>query len=151
MATRRYSDRVGSVIFVKKNVDKYNKFLPCEKIISQCDFKIENKWAEYFMGIYKHYLFTDVGTGPSRGLIIYDLNTKNMVFESDYSRPIFIDAKGILSFWKTSEISATEKNCPGYSKIRSDGLGPAIEKEVLLNLSDLSLSETGETRCRGRS
>ena len=151
VATKDLSDRVGSDIFVKKNDDKYNKFTPCEKIISECDFKIKNEWAEYFMGIYKHYLFIDSGTGPTpRGLIIYNLNTKNKVFDSEYSDPVFIDAKGILSFWITSEIPATEKNCPEYSKNRSWGLGSAIEKKVLLNLSDLSLSATGETRCSSR-
>lgn len=150
VATKPFPDRVGSVIYVKYN-DSNNKFTPCEKIISECDFKIKNETADYFEGIYEHYLFIDQGTGPDpRGLIIYNLYTKKIVFDSEYSSPEFIDAKRILSFWITCEIPATEKNCSRYSEIRSYGLGMAIEKKVLLNLSDLSLSETGETRCSSR-
>jgi hypothetical protein len=150
VVTKDLLNSVGSDMFIKYfnwDMGYYN----VEDITNEHDFQIKNEWAEYFQGIYKHYLFIDSGTGPGpRGLIIYNLRTKKKVFESEYSEPVFIDAKGIFSFWKTSEIPATEENCPEYSKFRADGFGVAIEKKVLLNLNDLGLSETGEAHCSSR-
>ena len=150
IVTKYLEGSVGSDIFVKQF--EWNKgHYDCPKVINQYDFKIENEWAEYFKGIYRHYLFIDSGTGPDgRHLIIYDLNAKKKVFKSEYSDPTFINEQGILSFWTTSKILANEENCEKYKEYTSGGLGVAIDKKMLLNLNNLKLSETSETRCSAR-
>jgi hypothetical protein len=143
-------ESVGSDIYVKYS-NPNSEFPSCEDIMKECDFIIKNEWAEYFWGIYKDFLIIESGTCPDGSKIIfYNLNTKKKIFESEYYPPVSIDTNGILSFWKTSETPVTEVNCPGMLKRKSSGLGSAIEKEVLLNLSDFSVSETGETRCSSR-
>jgi hypothetical protein len=72
-------------------------------------------------------------------------NTK--LFQTEYYEPIEVDKQGNVSFWMSSEAIATQGNCEKLDLWKSQGLGAAIEKEVLLNLANLELFKNGETRC----
>ncbi len=140
---------VGSDTLVKRFKSKTNRH--GNYLFEDSVFLIKNRDADYFFGLYRHFLFLDSGTGPDgRQLIVYNLKEEKKIFQSEYYEPISIDKQGIVSFWQTSETLATEKNCKEINEWLSEGLGAAIEQKVLLRLSDLNLVVTNETRCAPR-
>jgi hypothetical protein len=133
-----------------KYVDSEQEYYDCEKMLGECDYVIKNERAEYFRGIYKRYLFLESGTGPyPRGLQIYDIIKKERVFITQFSKPIFIDEHGILTFWRTSENPQTAgKN--DMTKWKSASVSMIIEEEVSMSLISFKITVTGETRIAPR-
>jgi len=72
------------VVFSRTDEDLLDNYFANEKPIYISFF------TEWVIGIYKHYLFTDVGTGPFvRGLRIIDLDTGSLIYEGNWNRKAF--------------------------------------------------------------
>jgi hypothetical protein len=140
-------NNMGTDILVKyKSVPKEN--YPCEYLINSGDFEIKNEWVEYYSGVKGDLLLLDSTTGPGpTPITIWDLKKREKVYVGSWADPVFQD-NSVLYWEETGE--ATIENCPEYTKWKSHGLGGVIETKVLLNLSDLTITKTTETRCSVR-
>ena len=139
---------IGSDIFIKVR-KRVRIQVNCEKIIKSCDMKILNEWAEFFLAKKDMHLIISSGTGERRSLIIYDLLTGKKLFKSDFSDPIYFNYRGELSFW-TEIREASPGECPSFIKYLKLGGTPIIEARAILNLHDLTLIKSTETRCSVR-
>lgn len=136
---------IGSDIFIKVR-KRVTIVVNCEKIVNSCDMKILNKWAEFFLAKKDKHLIVSSGTDDSRSLIIYYLLTGKKLFKSDFSDSIYFNYKGELSFWtETREATLTE--CPSFKKWVKLGFTPIIETRATLDLHNLTLINSTETRC----
>ncbi len=103
--------------------------------------------AMYYKGLEGNYLIIDQGTAPDpRGLIIYDLSSKEEVLNERYSSPLDISANSV-AFWSPTSAEPTGENCPDLSFWQGNGLGAEIESHVSFNLTTLTKSDLNETRC----
>lgn len=137
---------IGSNIFVKTRKGKAFPEVNCDKIIRKCDMQVLNKWAEYFLAKWNLFLIIRSENGPRRKLIVYDMGTKKIVFESYYSSPVYFNSSDELCFWLETG-KANPGNCPKYNKLVKSGLTPVIETEVTFNLYTQNLSYTSDKRC----
>jgi hypothetical protein len=140
------NDSVGSDILVKYKAEK-NQNLPCEYVVNKNDFEIKNAQAEYFLAISDHFLILDSGTAPyPRGLIVYDLNARKIVFTDKYSAPFSANGN-FINYWNPTKTAPTSPNCPQLADYTKNGLGAEIEASTTLNLSNLTKQNLGEYRC----
>jgi hypothetical protein len=92
-----------------------------------------------FFGLYRHFVFTESGTGPDgRGIAIYDLEKKKMVYSANYS-PIGVPRieNNALIFYKDfSDLRYKEyRHCPDAEKwLRDSGLDYGFEQKTKLDL-----------------
>ena len=136
---------IGSDIFIKAR-KRVTIEVNCEKIVTSCDIKILNKWAEFFFAKKNKHLIISSGTEGKRSLIIYDLLTGKKLFKSDFSDSIYFNYRGELSFWTESR-EATLEECPSFQKLIKLGITPIIETRATLDLNNLTLIYSTETRC----
>lgn len=142
---RSFFGSSGNDILVKKKED-YENSIECSYVVGRNDFEVKNEDADYFFGIYQDLMFVDSGTCPCpRGLSIYSLTERKMVYESTYMTPIAITPDSKLSFWMETAEVATPENCPNYDNILQGHAG--IDKRVTLDLKTFELAESDETRC----
>ena len=144
----RPTDSVGTDFLVKQLV-RGRSVPACKYLPRAGDLEIRNENAEYFLGVQGDILILDSGTAPEpRGLVLWNLATRQKVYTGSYSQPVKIDADG-MSFWQESG-PATDANCPQAATWRAQGLGAALESEVRLAFQDMRLSPLGATRCSAR-
>jgi hypothetical protein len=140
------TDSVGSDILIKYKTGQ-SQSLPCVYNVATEDFEIKNVQAEYFLAVIDHFLILDSGTAPyPRGLIVYDLNTREKVYTDKYSQPFSV-AFDTLTYWTPVGTKATNANCPELSEYSAGGLGAEIEQQVTLNLTTLVKKNLGPSRC----
>ena len=95
-----------------------------------------------------NYLMIDAGTGPDRGLVIYDLRDGSEIFSAGYDDETFkADATG-ASFWTETGAKATRKNCPNIAAIEKDYLTPTIEAKARFDFAKGAVTVSKDTRCR---
>ncbi|TSC52324.1 MAG: hypothetical protein LiPW41_535 [Parcubacteria group bacterium LiPW_41] len=147
----------GEDILVKYKLDK-NQNIPCDYSLEETDFEIKNTCndgplcyrAQHLSGVFDNLLVIDEGTSPeNRGLIVYDLIKKSMVFSDTYnSSDNSLDPQGdIISYWHSTKDIANDQNCPKIKEYQSLGGGAKIETKISLDLLSLARKELGETRC----
>src|SRR3989344_4105513 len=111
------------------------------------DYEILNEGADWYQELYNNFLFVDSGTGPPpRGIAIYDLNKRQMIFSDGYNLPISIE-NGHFDYWKEIDTQVTSVNCPDKESWEGGGIGTAIEERVSFDLNSLKKSSLNETRC----
>ena len=144
----RPTDRVGTDFLVKQLV-RGRSVPACKYLPRAGDLEIRNESAEYFLGLQGDILVLDSGTAPEpRGLVLWNLATRQKVYTGSYAQPVKIDATG-MSFWQESG-PATDANCPQATQWHAQGLGAAVEAEVRLAFADLRVAPLGPTRCSAR-
>ncbi len=136
---------IGSDIFVKIRRKKFTE-VNCEKMSKNCNMKVLNKWAEFFLAKKGKYLIIYSETGERRDLFIYDITTGHRIFKSDFSEPIRFNYKGELSFW-TEAKKAKREDCVNFDKWTKLGLTPIIEMKATFDLNNIVLIHSPETRC----
>ena len=136
---------IGSDIFIKIRRKKFTE-INCEKMSKNCDMKIMNKWAQFFLAKKGKYLIVTDGTDERRGLFIYDITKGKNIFQSDFSEPIRFNYKSELSFWTESK-KASGGECENYDTWKKQGLIPIIEMNVILDLNKIVLIHLTDTRC----
>jgi hypothetical protein len=142
------SDSVGSNILIKYKTNP-NQSFPCTYTVTSSDFEIQNVLAEYFLMFTDNFLVLDSGTAPPpRGLIVYDLNSRNKIFIDIYTKPVTVTGDNITYFSKTS-IEPTIQNCPSLKDYTENSLGAVIISKVTVNLSSLDKKDLGITECMG--
>lgn len=142
---------IGGSFLVKYKTGENQQFA-CRFIIEENDFEIKNEWANYFLGLENNFLLIDSGTGPPpRGLIIYDLEKRQKVYDGSYSMPseTYI-GESYIEFWKPVSMEVTDENCPDRDYWENAGLGTGIEERVKLDLNNMNEISLGEFRCSGR-
>ncbi len=137
---------IGSNIFVKFRKGKAFPEVNCDKTARNCNMKVLNKWAEFFLAKKDNFLIIQSESGLQEKLIIYDIRTKKVVFESNFSELTDINSSGELSFWLKTD-KANQNNCPEYNELKNSGYNPVIEKEVYLDLKTQNLSYSSDMRC----
>jgi hypothetical protein len=136
-------DGANNVVKYKTDV---NQNIPCEYTVEKNDFEFGNG-AEYFMGFDGKFLLTDSGTGPGcRGLAVYNLDTKKIIYHDSYCLPVTMDGDTI-SYWTPSKIKPDNTNCPDLSTYLHETGSAEIESHVSLNLNTLVKKDLGELRC----
>lgn len=132
-------------ILVKYKKD-YNQQIPCIYNVGKTDFEIKGEFQN-FLALTDNFIILDTGTGPEpRGLIVYNLNSKKMVYTDNYAKPVSTSSDTI-TYWNPTYQKVTPQNCPQGNQWLSQGLPPIIESHVTLNLLDLTKKELGEYRC----
>ncbi len=155
--TRANPQNAGEDILVKYKSDK-SQNISCNYSLEETDFEIKNTCndgpscyrAQHLSGVFDNLLIIDEGTSPeNRGLIVYDLTKKSMVFSDTYnSSNNSLDPQGnIISYWHSTKDIADEQNCPKIKEYKSLGGGAKTETKISLDLSSLTRKELGETRC----
>jgi hypothetical protein len=111
-------------------------------------FVITNRDANYFMGLFQSFLFIDSGTGPdSRGLEIYNLDTRKSVFTDEYHESVKIVPGNLVMFDKISAKAGSNKNCRSAAKIKKDGLTVGWIQDTQLDLKTMKRKPVGSLRC----
>ena len=140
------SDSVGSDILIKYKISPSDKF-PCTYTVASEDFEIKNVLAEYFLTFTDNFLVLDKGTAPEpRGLVVYDLNSRKIVFTDSYAKPVTVVGDSITYFSKT-DIKPTLLNCPDLNNYTSNDLGAILMSKVTVDLSLLNKKDIGEMKC----
>jgi hypothetical protein len=125
--------------------------IACTYTVQAGDYEIKNgNGAQYYYTITGNFLITDNGTAPDpRGLAVFDLEKRALVFTDRYSKPISVDGTTV-QYWATSTEEPTDANCPDMAAWKAGGLGAAIDVHVSLNLTTLQKTDMGERRCAAR-
>lgn len=145
--SRSNGDSAGSDILVK---NKGRKTAKCDWNERGAALSLKNSGADYFSGLYSHFLFVDSGTGPSgRRLAVYDLNKSTAVYSAEYSGEASLE-KDVLRFWLPSGAAKTGDNCPRREEWEKQGLTASLEEDVRLDLKTLKLLRSGWLRCTPR-
>lgn len=149
VVTARSARDNGDIIAVREraSVDDFT----CNKASESSEVFIIDGASETFVGIYRHFLFTDSGTGPDgRGIGIYDLAKKKHVYYAIYSGDEMKIEHDALIFYKDIEKNKSKKPCPKAEKFNSDGLDFGFEQEVRIDLESLREVAIGEITCSSR-
>lgn len=102
--------------------------------------------AYFFVALKGNLLLLDDGTGPSRTLIVYDLNTRQKVLEAPYSDDGKTITDQAMTFWmQTGEANAA--NCKRFKEYQKSGFGAVIETRTVLDFASASLNKGTQTRC----
>jgi len=140
------SDSVGSNILIKYKASTGQKF-SCAYLVSEGDFELKNVMAEYFLAFTDNFLVLDSGTAPEpRGLIVYDLRSREKVFTDSYAKPVIVKGD-TLEYWAKSDQKPTAENCPTLAENTKNYLGSVIMSKVSLDLSTLTKKDTGAFKC----
>lgn len=140
------SDTVGSDILIKYKTNSSQNY-PCAYNVANGDFELKNVLAEYFLTFTDNFLVLDKGTAPEpRGLIVYDLRSRKIVFTDSYAKPVTVSGDSIIYLSKTS-IKPTIANCPSLNDYTKNGLGAVIMSKITVDLSTLDKKDLGPTVC----
>jgi len=141
------SDSVGSNILIKYKTNPNQNF-SCAYTVAGGDFEIKNVLAEYFLAFTDNFLVLDSGTAPEpRGLVVYDLRSRKIVFTDSYAKPVTVAGDSITYLSKTDR-KPTLQNCPNLNDYTKNGLGAVIMSKVTVNLLSLDKKDMGESECR---
>ena len=115
--------------------------------------------AHFYIALRDGTLVLDDGTGPDRGLVIYDLASGKRLLSAPYSTDdrceptagcqssdFRVDKEGV-TFWRATRIKANAQNCPGFAKTRAQGLAPTIEEKTLFRFANVTLESLKTRRC----
>lgn len=140
---------VGEDIFVYKHTAETTA-----AVVKYCGteeapyLSVKNPDANYFIGLSGKYLFVDSGTSvESRGLEIYDLNSKKSVYSTEYRDEIEVQAGRYVTFAKPSAKPGAVKNCREAAKWKKQGLGVGWVQNAKLDLQTLKSTPVGALRC----
>jgi hypothetical protein len=140
------SDSAGSDILIKYDTNPSQNF-PCAYTVASGDFEIKNVMAEYFLAFTENFLLLDSGTAPPpRGLIVYDLRSRKIVFTDSYTKPVLVEGDNITYLSKTDQ-KPTLQNCPDLDNYTKNGLGAVIMSKITVNLLTLNKKDLGTTQC----
>lgn len=143
---KKLDSSVGSDILVKYKTSPEQR-IRCAYTFKEGDFEIKNASAEYFIAFTDNFLVLDSGTAPEpRGLIVYDLRTREQVFTDRYAQPVVAQGDSITYFSESARMP-TNATCPELASYTENGLGAALMSKVTVDLSSLTKTESGEMRC----
>ncbi|HEX4104117.1 MAG TPA: hypothetical protein VHZ04_01400 [Candidatus Paceibacterota bacterium] len=135
----------GSVL-VKYKASASQTF-PCAYAAAAGDFQTPSSSPDFFLGFAGNFLIIDSGTAPEpRGLIVYDLGTRQQVFNDSYSSPVDVGTSTV-TYWSPTSTVPTAANCAQFGELKADGLGMVIEEYVTLSLPGLVKTGSGQYRC----
>ena len=115
--------------------------------------------AYYYIALAKTFLILDAGTGPDRGLAIFNLPSAKPVFEGGYSvqgncsptagceSDEFTIGENGVTFWREVKDKATAKNCKDYAKFMKTTGSAAIEEKSLFRFSTQKIESLKDRRC----
>ena len=148
--SKAFSDRPGANVSILLKKKAGDAPMPCLFDIADGDIEISEDGPTYLLDMVGSYLILDHGTAPPpRGLSVYDIAAKHVIYEDHYNRPI-AKGEGTFTYWQPIDTPATAENCPEMATWQVQGLGAGIEREVTLTLSDLTLAPSGAQRCTAR-
>lgn len=140
------SDSVGSNILIKYKTSPSQSF-PCAYTVASGDFEIKNVQAEYFLTFTDNFLVLDSGTAPPpRGLVVYDLRSRTIVFIDSYTKPVTVAGDTITYLSKTDQ-KPTLQNCPNLNDYTANSLGAVIMSKVTVDLPSLNKKDLGVFEC----
>ncbi|MBE7243882.1 MAG: hypothetical protein INR63_02945 [Actinomycetospora chiangmaiensis] len=133
---------------------------PTDRVLG-VDTATEN-FAHSYIDLVKAFLIVDDGTGPDRGLVIYEVPAGRKLLDDGYSvqgsciptagcrsEEFMIDDKG-LTFWRTIADKPTPKNCPGYAGFMKTTGAAALEERSVFSFATRKLTGSGQRRCTAR-
>lgn len=115
--------------------------------------------AFYYIRLAKTFLILDSGTGPDRGLVIYQVPDGKDMFSGGYSvqgqcdptsgceSDDFSTDENGLTFWREIAEKPTAKTCPGYAKFMKATGSAAIEEKSLFRFSTGKIESLKARRC----
>ena len=141
------SEDVGEEILVYKRT-------ATTKPASYCNTKarpyltIKNPDANYFIGLANQYMFIDSGTSvESRGLEIFDLNTKKSVYSTEYHDSVELQNGRFVLYDKVSAKAGAIKTCREAAKWKKEGMSIGWVINTKIDLQTLKESPAGALRC----
>lgn len=115
----------------------------CARDPKRMVFELDDQDFTTFMGLWRHFLFLDSGTGPERGVDIYDILKALVdaeIYSGNYSEPCSLK-NGTFIFWENNKDPKLKDCKPKF------GLQVGYEAEVTLDLKTLKKTRTGQERC----
>ena len=106
----------------------------------------ETQWAQYYFSIIDEYLLIDEGTGTVRGLIVYNLDSQEIIFEHAYMGEL-VKLNNEIHF-KYEVIIAKKSNkpeCP--QEIIDIGYGLCYLEQLIYDLDGNKFIRTGHYEC----
>lgn len=140
-------EAVGEDILIYKRTAATNPAAYC-KTKALPYLKIKNPDANYFIGLSDKFLFIDSGTSvESRGLEIYNLNTKKSVYSTAYHDSVELQNNRFVLYDKVSEKSGAIKNCREAAKWKKEGLSVGWVINTKIDLQTFKETPAGALRC----
>jgi hypothetical protein len=147
---RPVADGPGADFLVRPLAQPTPGDMPCRFDAGPGDFMIPHTDAERFRALAGPVLVIDNGTGPNgREIIVWHLGLRRKVLQQDYGGLVSTDTEQVV-FWRPTATAPTPGNCPQLAQWKAQLLGAAIEVQVRLRLSDLSLRDLAVMRCAVR-
>ncbi len=138
---------VGEDILVYKRAAAATPTSYC-KTKTRPHLTIKNPDANYFTGLSNEFLFIDSGTSAdSRGLEIYNLNTKKSVYSTEYHDSVELQNDRFVLYDKVSEKSGAVKNCREAAKWKKEGLSIGWVINTKMDLRTLKETPGGVLHC----
>ena len=129
---------------VKEQLMSHFRKHVCEYVYETEDYLIENESGTgHVVALEDKFLILDYGTSLIRSLIVYNLETGEIVYKDVYNKKIEIDRNEsgvILDYWRVADdtIPITEENCPDHIEdYLKYGGGAGINEFVQVNLETL--------------
>jgi hypothetical protein len=146
IAIREGTDNYIDVLCLKSEFLKGNCFYDSVNAL----FERKNLEETFFLDFKYPYLLLDAGTGPDpRVLTVIDVSKNRSILDTAYSSPAeFVDSDKI-KFWTERKDSSFLK-CKEFEKRQADGLGCAVDDEVMFDLRKHTFNKTGKSRCAPR-
>ncbi|MFC4174104.1 hypothetical protein ACFOYU_18960 [Microvirga sp. GCM10011540] len=121
--------------------------VPCLYRAGKGDFELDvSEDAYFFLGLQGRFLVLDGGTGPTRSLVVYDLDARRKVFEATTSgEDTQVTDKGVTFWMQTGP--GTARNCKPYKEYAASGLGAAVETHATFDFASTALRRSSRTRC----
>lgn len=151
------NDDLGTNFLVKYKTSS-RQIIGCSYVVENNDFEIVTDWRASFWEFSGNLMILNSGSGPPpRGMIIYDLNKRQKVFEDLYnyswtegSKRESLVVNNAIEYWSPIDTEVTPENCPEYEEYNSYGFDIEMEAWVLLDLNTMTKKELGEYRCSPR-
>ncbi len=111
---------------------------------------IRNSGVDRLFTLEDDFLLISSATGPGpAGLGVYDLTKMEVMFSGSWMGPASINGD-VLTYWKPTDIPATEVNCERYVMNQEYGLSSAVDEQVTFDLRTQATSSLGQLRCTTR-
>ena len=150
--TREKNGNVGDDILVRRTASAAQKKSSCAFAVRPGDYVLgRGDEAAYVLAMQRRFIALDVGTGPDRQLLIYDVELRKKLVDVPYD-----DSKSVqvredrFVYWEIAKNPVKPQSCPAVWRQTTenrDARAAHSTREVTFAFVDGLVRDTGNTGC----